>query len=344
MSISSVAGDGSRAYASRRKLSVIACGNFGARPKPPKRWSNCPRSRSTAVGEDLGGDRALGAARAGRADRRGLGDRGAQLLGLLEEIAASLAPRLVDRVHHAREPGHALAILLRPVRAAEERAPVGVEEDGHRPSAAAGHRLHRLHVDRVDVGPLLTVDLHAHEPVVHHRGDVGVLERLVRHHVTPVARRVADREQHRLVLGAGTGERLVAPRVPVDGIVGVLAEVRAGLGGQAVHGGSLAGRRRVPLMEARRRSRFTDAAIDEYSVSPLDRSRPSPGRAAGDHTREDRRPLGDADRRRPGRPHGDHRAGDGREAGRRSRHLHRLLRARDRARPRASAASCCAAT
>ena len=58
---------------------------------------------------------------------------------------------------------------------------------------------------------------------------VGVLERLVRHHVAPVARRVADRQEDRLVLGAGRGERLVAPRVPVDRVVGVLAQVGAGL-------------------------------------------------------------------------------------------------------------------
>ena len=64
---------------------------------------------------------------------------------------------------------------------------------------------------------------------------VGVLERLVRHHVAPVARRVPDRQQDRLVLGAGPGERLLAPRVPVDRVVGVLAQVRAGLVGESVH-------------------------------------------------------------------------------------------------------------
>ena len=37
------------------------------------------------------------------------------------------------------------------------------QEDGHRPAALAGHRLHRLHVDRVDVGALLAVDLDADE-------------------------------------------------------------------------------------------------------------------------------------------------------------------------------------
>ena len=46
---------------------------------------------------------------------------------------------------------------------------VGREEHRHRPAAAAGHRLHGLHVDGVDVGPLLAVDLHVDEQLVHHR-------------------------------------------------------------------------------------------------------------------------------------------------------------------------------
>ena len=75
---------------------------------------------------------------------------------------------------------------------------------------------HRVHVDPVHVGPLLAVDLDVDEALVHQRRDLRVLERLVRHHVAPVAGRVADREQDRLVLGPRLRERLVAPREPVD--------------------------------------------------------------------------------------------------------------------------------
>jgi class 3 adenylate cyclase len=57
----------------------------------------------------------------------------------------------------------------------------------------------------------------------------------VRHHVAPVAGRVADREQDRLVLGPCPRERLVAPRVPLDGIRRVLQEVRARLAREPVH-------------------------------------------------------------------------------------------------------------
>ena len=43
-----------------------------------------------------------------------------------------------------------------------------------------------------------------------------VLEALVRHDVAPVARRVADRDEDRLVEALGLGERLLAPRPPLD--------------------------------------------------------------------------------------------------------------------------------
>jgi hypothetical protein len=98
-----------------------------------------------------------------------------------------------------------------------------------------GHGLHGVHVDGVDVGPFLAVDLHVDEQVVHDLRRVRVLEGLVGHHVAPVAGRIADREEDRLVGGAGCLERLVAPGVPVDRVVGVLAEVGARLVGQAVH-------------------------------------------------------------------------------------------------------------
>ena len=158
----------------------------------------------------------------------------AELLGLVERFVASIAPDVVDRLHDPDEAGHALTVLAREVRAAEERTAVGREEHGHRPAAATGQRLHRVHVDRVDVGALLPVHLHVHEEPVHHLGDRRVLERLVRHHVAPVTRRVPHREQDRAVARGRLLERLVAPRVPVDGVLRVLAEVRAGLRGEPI--------------------------------------------------------------------------------------------------------------
>ena len=157
-----------------------------------------------------------------------------QLARRLVDLLAVVVPHAAHGAEHLAERAHALARRRREVRAAEERLAVGLEEDGERPPAAAGDRDDGLHVDRVDVGPLLPVDLDADEVLVHHARRLGRLERLALHHVAPVAGRVADREQDRLVLGAGLREGLLAPRVPVDRVVGVLEEVRAGLVGEAV--------------------------------------------------------------------------------------------------------------
>ena len=53
--------------------------------------------------------------------------------------------------------------------------------------------------------------------------------------MAPVARGVADREQDRLVLLPGAGEGLIAPRVPIHGVVRVLEQIGARLPGEPVH-------------------------------------------------------------------------------------------------------------
>ena len=92
------------------------------------------------------------------------------------------------------------ARLRRKVGAAVKRLEVRRQPDAHRPAARPGRRLHERHVDAIDVGPLLAIDLDRHEVLVQHRGDRVVLERFVLHHVAPVARRVADGQKDRLVL------------------------------------------------------------------------------------------------------------------------------------------------
>ena len=123
----------------------------------------------------------------------------------------------------------------------EERRAVRRQEHRQRPAARAPRQQRvRGLVDLVEVRPLLAVDLDVDERVVHHRGDGRILERLVRHHVAPVARRVADRQQDRLVLAPRARERLLAPRIPVDRIVGVLPQVGARGAGETIgHDASL---------------------------------------------------------------------------------------------------------
>ena len=75
------------------------------------------------------------------------------------------------------------------------------EEHRQRPSSrATGQHLMGALVDLVEVRPLLPVDLYIHEQAVHHCRGVGVLERLMCHHMAPVARRIADGQEDRFVL------------------------------------------------------------------------------------------------------------------------------------------------
>ncbi len=189
-------------------------------------------------GVDLGhAGQVLAGAEAGRAV-----ERLHQLRGGVVDLVALVPPGVVDGGHQLQEGG------LGEVGAAVERAPVGGEEHRHGPASAAGEGLHGVHVDGVDVRSLLAVDLHVDEQVVHHRRHLGVLEALVGHHVAPVARGVAHREQDRLVLLRRPREGLGTPRVPVDRVVAVLTQVRRGLLGEPVHAGDATGPRRpAPL-------------------------------------------------------------------------------------------------
>src|SRR5262249_41438283 len=102
------------------------------------------------------------------------------------------------------------------------------------PSALSGEELDRGHVDLVEVGAFFAVDLDADEVVVEQASDLLVLKALVLHDVAPVARRVADAEEDGTVELAGAFQRLGAPGVPVDGVVGVLPQIGAGFVDEAI--------------------------------------------------------------------------------------------------------------
>ena len=147
------------------------------------------------------------------------------LVGAPLDVLALGLPRLGDRIEEVEEPGLAAFRLRREVGPDVEGAAVGREPDRERPSASPAHHPdHRL-VEPVEVGPLLPIDFYRDERLVEPFGNPLVLEALVGHDVTPVTRRVADREEDRDVVLAGRVERVVVPGLPVDGVVGVLAKV-----------------------------------------------------------------------------------------------------------------------
>ena len=175
-------------------------------------------------------------------------DQEAPVVGDPLRLAVEDARHLAQHVDEARP---AEFRLLREVGAAPERLAAGGQEHGQRPAALLAEEMQRAHVDVVDVGALLAVDLDVHEELVHDRRDALVLEALMGHDVAPMAGGVADREQHRPARRRRLGEGLRPPFAPIDRVVLVLQEIGRGGLGEAVHRGSsgvLIGPSSLPLI------------------------------------------------------------------------------------------------
>ena len=201
----------------------------------------------------------------------------AKTRAVLGDRRALLAISRSDAREELEEPGQSVAPFAREVRAAEERRPLGRQEHRERPAAGAAReeRVRGL-VDLVEIGPLLAIDLDVHEVRVHRRRDDGILERLVGHHVAPVARRVADRQQDWLALAPRKRQRRLAPRLPVDRIVRVLQEIRACLAREAVGHAAPAPRSVSPIRRTRRaRSRRRAGRAGSAGTAAPDRNRAS---------------------------------------------------------------------
>ena len=155
-------------------------------------------------------------------------------VGCAGEVGTPGVPGVGDGFKHLPERGRAPAWGGREVRAAEERGAVRCEPGAERPASLPGERLYGLHVDRVQIGPLLPVHLDAHEVRVEEGGGRLILERFPLHDVAPVAGGVSDAQEDGLILGSRLLHRLRSPGVPVDRIVGVLQQVGARLAGKMV--------------------------------------------------------------------------------------------------------------
>src|SRR5262249_14045494 len=89
----------------------------------------------------------------------------------------------------------------RKVRATIEGFLIGREKHREGPTAASTREnLCRFLIDVVEIGSFFPIYLDVDEMLVHEGGDLGVLKRLVCHHMTPMAGRVADGQEDRFVL------------------------------------------------------------------------------------------------------------------------------------------------
>ena len=163
-------------------------------------------------------------------------ERGGQRLAVLVQFFRLAGVGVVDGAQHVAKPGSAVPRGGRKVRSTPEGLSRGGQEHGQRPAALLAHEGERKLIDGVEVGAFFAVDLDVDEKLVHQRRRLRLLEAFVRHDVTPVARRVADRQQDRPAVAARLGERIGVPRLPVDRVVSVLEKVGTGLSVEPVAG------------------------------------------------------------------------------------------------------------
>ena len=186
-----------------------------------------------------------------------------------------------------------MAWLRREVRTRVERLTSRGEKDRHRPTALPCHRDGCVHVERVDVGALLTVDLHVDEVLVHQRRRRRALERLVGHHVTPVTGAVAHRQQDRPLLAPSPAR---APRRPRDTSRPGCRRAGGGTGSFRRRGDSWLHPTSAPRAGSARVDRTMSTAADRtatcvvHATSSVDRrSRAARRRLSRDVTRDHRR-------------------------------------------------------
>ena len=213
----SVAGPSGLAKRNRR---LLGRGNFGASPNPPRALSNdCANCATPSVNVSAGGTASPGAT-----------TEPPDLLGQMRSRGLHLRPLRSPDTHDFAEDvweiGPSVALIRRKIGPAVERLQLRRQPHAHRPSAGTCRGLHERHVHAIDIGSLFAIDLDGNEVVVQDFGNGGVFERLVRHHVAPVASRVSNREKHRFVALSCGVEGVLPPRVPMDRIICMLEQGR----------------------------------------------------------------------------------------------------------------------
>ncbi len=219
----------------------IGCGNLGAWPNPPWRASNARTRPFDAWRKSETSSSPSSVSSRPKSCKCPVICAAASLTS-----ARRAAPHFGDVQEQPFETRPPVAVVRREIGAARERLQVRRQKHRHRPTALARQHLHRGHVNLIEVGPLLAIDLDADEVLIEDFGDLFILETLVLHDVTPMARRVADAEEDRPVELPGALECLGPPGIPVHGVMGMLPQVRAGFVKEAVGERGLLGHGAAP--------------------------------------------------------------------------------------------------
>ena len=111
----------------------------------------------------------------------------AQLGGAGGNIIRSFAVGAGHAVQHLGERWQTVARFGREIRAAIKRRTIRREKHRHRPTTVARHRLHRRHINRVNIGSFLAIYLDIDKIRIHNRRRRLILKAFTFHNVTPVA-------------------------------------------------------------------------------------------------------------------------------------------------------------
>ena len=142
-----------------------------------------------------------------------------------QQLIPAAAPFSGHGAQQLQKPDPPAGAVLRQIRPRKERLLLRRHYDRQRPARAAGERLTHADIHRVHIRPLLPVHLYGDEVPVQHLRYLPILERLVRHHMAPVAGRIPDAQKHRLVLPPRLLKGRRAPREPVHGVLRVLKQI-----------------------------------------------------------------------------------------------------------------------
>src|SRR5258706_6639148 len=167
-----------------------------------------------------------------------LRDRGLHHLRLLHHVGMFSLVGGGDAEQHALETRTSVAVGRRKIRATVKRLAIGSKKSRERPSTLSADSTHRSLVPAVNVRTLVAIHLHRNEMFIHKSSNVRVVIRLAVHHMATVAAHRANIEQHRLVLALRGSKCLLAPLMPLDGLVHGRAQVSGGSAGESVEAGS----------------------------------------------------------------------------------------------------------
>ena len=168
--------------------------------------------------------------RIGRRLRRSYSQQsGFHLFHILADIVSMIPIGLDDTAQDLGKSRQVVAGRRREIRPPVKRFLVRRQKHRQGPPAAPSQKhLRGLLVDIVQVRALFSIDLHVNEVLVHEPSNFEIFEKFMCHDMAPVAGRVADRQQNRLVLCFRPRQGFLAPGIPLHWILRMLPEIGAG--------------------------------------------------------------------------------------------------------------------